>query len=241
MVYNNKETILFPLRSNDFDENKRIKFEAVLDYFQTVASRHGTNLEIGDVELKKQGLAWILLNVKVKILDNPTVNDNIYVSTWPSKPRLAEYVRSYDAIKNDKVIFEGLSRWVLVNIQNHKISREKIEYKCETNLEKINLDFDKAYLKVDVLNDNAFNMIGEYIVSKDDIDINHHMNNSKYAKVLFECFEGTFSEIEISYINQAILDDTIYIYSKVLDDINYVYACKDSEKERILIFKSIIK
>ena len=100
-------------------------------------------------ELKKQGLAWILLNVKVKILDNPTVNDDIYVSTWPSKPRLAEYIRSYDAIKNDKVIFEGLSRWVLVDIQNHKISRDRIEYKCETKLEKIDLDFDKIYLKTE--------------------------------------------------------------------------------------------
>ena len=84
------------------------------------------------------------------------------------------------------------------------------------------------------------NLFSNYTVVKSDIDIYHHMNNAKYAEILFNNCDYQAVEIKrfaVNYLRQSKEKQIIDIYKQVENNITYITGVIDNE----VIFTSLVE
>lgn len=86
------------------------------------------------------------------------------------------------------------------------------------------------------------------IVGYSDIDVNGHLNNSKYIDFIMDCFSFEnhkryrVKSIQINYMNEALPDDAILICKDVSKfDENIIYMEGIREKNNDIVFRADIE
>lgn len=168
----------FRLRTLDFDCNAQLKPSAILDLFQEVAGAHAEKLGIGFEKLVEKKLLWVITKVKFELLETPPMHSNVIVHTWPLEPVRVAFQREYlIESENGKPLVKGTSEWVLMHSEKRRIVAVKELYPFEEFCsEKI---FESKLVKVPDFEEAESQSI--VIPAFCDLDINGHVNNTKYA------------------------------------------------------------
>lgn len=232
-----KHELNFFITDNMTGSLNTIKPTAVLDIFQSLAGSHVKLLGLSADKMISSGYAWVLQSVKYeKIAD---LKSETYVKgiTVPRKPVGVFYDRDY-LIQDEKgnVLIKGTSRWVIVNMKTRKIELEKrFSYPenefCEQNLQK-------EFGKPDRLRVSETDMvkIGEYAVRKSETDILGHMNNTRYADLIFNYFPESLKSLEIEYVKEIKAGECVSVYKKEDGCKTYVLGLVNGEKRFVSRF-----
>lgn len=203
----------FDLRTSDFDINKRLLPSAVLDLFQAVAGEHAGILGCGMDDLIKEDLIWVLIRTKYLVLKQPKMFSKVVVKTWPLPPSRAGFQREY-LMENEagEPLIKASSDWVIINRQTRRIASasniypEGFDYikekTFEGRLSKI-ADFEVA--------DGAITVIPRY----SQLDMNGHVNNTKYANYVLDALNPTDKEIvefQIDYRHEVKSGEKLTLY-----------------------------
>jgi len=179
---------------NDADFTKKLKLSAAFNYFQEIASLHADNLGIGFNEIRpKYNVMWVLTRMKVEILKYPVWDQEIIVETWPQMPKRFHFERDfYMKDLNYNILAKATSIWVLIDIDTRELKPSDIltikypeiitERAIECNLGKIRPRGQKEF-------------VYKRIIGCSDLDMNEHLNNSKYIDFIMDCFYGNTQEI----------------------------------------------
>ncbi len=170
----------------DIDFCGNLKLSSILNYFQEVATRHAMILKIDYHSLIKVNEFWVLSRTCAKIERYPKLGDEITVVTYPITPRLIDCDRDYYILdKNNEVLIRGVSKWLILDSNTHKIKKVNPNY-----FEGLNFNDKRAVENPDWKVEQIEDMeeIYKNKVRLDDIDFNKHMNNAKYANCVFNAF-----------------------------------------------------
>ncbi len=241
-IYRKKHMI----QVSDVDFSKKLKLSTLFIYFQDLATEHSEILGKGRNVLQKDNLIWVLASARADVKRYPVWGESIFVETWPLQPDKINFERDflvYD--ENDNIIIKAVTNWVIIDINSRRLKRAKAlnsefpevdrERAIDCKLDRINTrsDTEESYRKT---------------VGYSDIDMNEHLNNSKYLDYIMDCFsieehKNYFSKsIEIHYIHEALPGDTL-ILRKGIDesDKGIVYVEGTSENSDLVVFKSKLK
>jgi len=229
----------------DFKET--LKLSTLFSFFQDVASLASINLGFGIHTLEQEhGVAWVLMRMRVDIIRNPVLDEEITIETWPLEPKKLEFGRDYLVRDRDgNIIIRAVSSWVIMDIKERKLKRAEtigITYPeifteraidCKLGKLKHSGELDVSYKKV---------------IGYSDIDFNGHLNNSRYVDYIMDCFDMDEHEkydvtsIEVNFMNEALPGDEIVLYqdTSALDS-NQVYVEGVKEKDRRVAFKAQLK
>lgn len=236
----------FRVDYGDADYYKKLKMSALFNYFQDVASLHAENLGLGVESLQEsQGVTWVLVKILVRIDRFPSLNEEITVESWPIEPKKLEFERDFFVRDIEgNIIGKAISSWVIMDVGTREIRRTELfpgrfpPFNPVRALEgrmgkiKANGHLQKVYEKV---------------ISYSDIDINGHLNNSKYIDYITDCFsiqrhgQYTVDSIQVSYISEALAGDKITFFKDIstLDEgIVYVEGVDDNSGK--VYFKACI-
>ena len=227
-IYSHNLTINY----SDVDENNQVTNRGLLRLLQEVAGIHCGLLGYGVNDTPKTGLAWILLNWKLKVFARPKTNTNLLIKTWTRKKTPLFIYRDFEVYDNDyNLVAIASSKWVLFNVNNKSISRvtdgvnEKyIQVNKEVFPEKFEEKLKEPLNSKFVLN---------YAVQRRDIDTNHHVNNLYYLDYAYEALplevfkNNKFSNVEIMYKHQATLGDTLSLFCAHTSNNEYIISIKD--------------
>ncbi|MGD9886583.1 MAG: acyl-[acyl-carrier-protein] thioesterase [Bacilli bacterium] len=227
----------YNLTIGDFDENDQIKPSAILNYFQDVAAWHSWQLHAGYSHLLAENKIWILIKNKFIIYEQPSFFESIKIKSWPLPNDKIYYPRSYQ-IKNhsEKIIGEGMSLWAIINLKSQMIARTPWNLGDCYNPTRL-MSFEK---KIETpLQDQ---LVDKYTVRSFDVDHYHHMNNAMYANLIHHV-QGLLhllpvTNLEIHYLRQAKLYDTIYLSFSENNHSWFVFGKDDYQN---MIFSSQIK
>lgn len=227
----------FTLTNGMFDENYGIKPYAILDIFQRVAGDHADILGCGVVFCNEHNYAWIIVRQEVYMYESPTPMETVLVKTFPHIPSRVECKREYEISSLDgRVYAKGCASWVLVDLATFKMLKSDNIYPNGEFVES-KLFKDKLLKPSNVYTDD--NYLCEYTVVKSDIDIYHHMNNAKYAELLFDYCDYKAVEIKhfaVNYINQIKQNMLMKIYKNVIEEKTFITGvCGDT-----IIFTSVV-
>lgn len=220
----------FRLITGMFDEYYGIKPYAILDIFQRVAGDHADNLGIGTKYCEEHNYAWILARQEVHVYNNPNPTETVIVKTFPHKPSKIEFKREYEMTSLDgKVYAKGCASWVMLDLTTKRMLKSDNIYPDGEFVESIM--FNEKLTKPKNVKDDS-KIIDEYKVVKSDIDIYHHMNNAKYAEVLFNFCEYKAKDIihfAINYQHEIKQNEVMNIYKVVENNTTYITGAKDEQ------------
>jgi len=177
----------FKIASYHLDFQQELKPSVLQQYFQEAAGNHAESLGAGYDTLMARELFWALSRIRVEIERMPKWGETIRIETWPVGLERLFFRRDflmYD--EQDNVIVRGASGWLLVNAKSMRPQRlSALGVELPDNGGRTALDAplpDRISLETP---EPAFRKVIRY----DEIDMNMHVNNTRYLDWVTDCFD----------------------------------------------------
>jgi medium-chain acyl-[acyl-carrier-protein] hydrolase len=207
----------YALRSVDCGADGTMRIDAIFEVLQEAAGYHADQCGAGFLELLPSGKTWILSRIRVDVLRPIRYRDVICVKTWPRG------VQGIFALRDFRVTVEGgalaalgTSSWLLVDISSRRPLRvgEFLDERFTMTDEKV---FGADAEKVP---DFGSAMTGgrgtAFRVRPSDLDMNGHMTNTAYLKMLSDGLSETRpgfspSSVTVNFMAEAFLGDELVL------------------------------
>lgn len=230
------------LRASDFDKYNRIKPSAVLELFQDAAGQHALELGVGFDAMIERSYLWAITRIKFKIISGPKSYQKVIIKTWPLAPNRLSYRREY-CIENElgEKLIVGSSEWVVMHSEKRCLIADPNVYPFTDGFHT-ELMFEDKLSKIHDFEATDTPRIVNAGFS--ELDVNNHVNNTKYANFVIDAIVPTENDIletfQIDYRKEVLEGTSLQIYyaregnealAKGINDNNDImFACK-------LIFK----
>lgn len=201
-----KELIRFT--ENDFDEAGNVKASRLMYQFQEIASHHADELGIGFDRLIKDNLIWVMSKLKFEIYEKPEPAAEYVLSTYPRPKKGVTYFRDYyihDREGNLKAA--AVAHWFVINFDTRRIERRELKFTGDY------IDYPAFEKGIEKIKMPELIKAGVHVVSEEDLDVNRHMNNCRYADMIGEVTgKGGYREFIINFAHESMLGDEIELY-----------------------------
>lgn len=206
--------------SNDVDQFLDLKLSSLFKYMQDIATEHAEKLDIGKANTLDKGLYWVITRIELDILKMPKYLETITLKTYPGEDMKFIFPR-YFRLEDEKgnVLVRGSSTWMVLNKNNHRPSLNPFNGK---SLPPEHLE-DELPLPRKCLSD-TYTLIEERKVRYSDIDLNGHLNNTKYIDYIIDIHDSSFykenqiSHFLINYEKELMDNDVLSLSSNYQKD-----------------------
>ena len=209
------QEIIF-VNSNDVDDHYDLKISTIFKYLQQVSTNHAELIGLGKKDTVDKGMFWVITRMKVVIHKMPKMLDTLKVTTHPGDTMLFVFPRFYQIYdQNDELCITASSSWVLLDINTHKVVMKPFSndfsVPSETRPEDIPLP--------EKVNISTLYKVEDRKVRYSDIDLNGHLNNTKYIDYIIDTHDIDFykthrvKEIIVNYEKEIKDKDIVSIYS----------------------------
>ena len=212
-------------------KNDYIRPAAIMDLFQDMASLHANEIGVGFDDIVKLNYYWIVSSIEFEQLRQFKSISYVKVKTWPKEKNRLEFIREFTISDLDgNLLVKGVSTWVLIDKDTRRLVRgDDVIFKGEYSMETNYPNYRRR--KIPLLNDNVIKE-WDYKVLATDLDHNGHMNNARYADIIYNGLfdDRSLKNLHISFLHEALLNDNIHVsYYKNDSNTNY-YIGKIDDK-----------
>lgn len=208
----------FKVRYAETGVDGKIKPVTLFNYFQDAASDHTSVLGVSALDLLPRDLAWVVFRYRLAIRAYPRWHDHISIRTWRCPIQKLYELRRYEIWdKNDNLMAEAVSMWVLTSLTSKKparLDRNLPNLLAPDHIKEIDYDF----IPVPPAVRDGFHR--SHAVRLHDLDFNKHVNNSVYAVWAMEAVPSEIisaclpSEIMVDYIDESLYGDHVTTYTQ---------------------------
>lgn len=224
MVFRQNYKILF----HDADKNGVLYPSRLFVYLQETATMHIAAIGPSSEDMhEKDGEGFWLTRIALEIVEEIHAYDEITVETWgASDSHGFSFTRCFRVLKNGGVVGCAYSVWILMKLSESRpvpVKNWKVGLELEEPIKP------SAPIHFIIPFDLELREIGKHRVAYSDIDINGHMNNTRYPNMIFDCLpeQKSFTEFTINYLHECTEGETLSLF------------CGTDEEEGVCYFRSI--
>ena len=169
----------FTLRSRDCDLNGKWRPGAILETMQDMAGTHSKLLGCGRDELVKNNIVWVLSRCELHMDRYPADGESVTVHTFPMPTRVFFFPRYYvftDA--HGEMIGKAGTLWLLLDLSTRRMLPPGEIGKLIPDNRNLSVPMNLP-ATVGQLQGEEF--VSEYTPVYTDLDVNGHVNNTRYA------------------------------------------------------------
>ncbi len=229
------------INNYDVDMHGIMRPTQLLAKLEEVGSHQMAKFPPSNDDLRAEGKGFILSRVVMSIYGDIHEGDDAICETWATDSRGLCFNRCYRLSVNGEVMAEVYTVWALLDFKAGKLLR--VEDSGEIGGEKDECFELSLPLRVRMPKTEEMTAVASRKIYYSDTDINGHMNNTKYLNMLCdfvpEIKDKKLKGINISYANEAPLDDELTVYSKVENETVYIRTVRSDGKtncEAVLYF-----
>lgn len=192
-----------------------LRLSVLLRMCQDVSEQNLALLGLGYEKMCADGFVFLLITNRAKIRRMPVHNEEVTIKTHPRGISGAQFYRDFEIYSGEEKIIDVMQTSILADINTHKILRPKqfLEYGIFSG-EKI----PEAERIPKIVVPEDLPLVGERTVRYSDLDYNMHLNNTVYCDIITDFLPGgaigrQYSEIQINYVTESTLGDTLKIYA----------------------------
>ena len=171
------------LRSSDVDMHRRLRASVLFGLLQEAAIRHTEQLGMGREKTLDKGILWVVTLQSAEITRMPEYDEKIILRSWPGKTMHVLFPRYYSLYTTDgDPLIRVSSFWALVDSRTRKLAfpeRYGIEIDGVTTEDEIPLP--SAPKPIECTEGRQFTVPFSYV------DLNGHMNNTRYFDLADDC------------------------------------------------------
>lgn len=197
----------------DVNDRNQLKLSALLYYAQETAGAHCSLLGFDRDALEDKNLFWAVLRHRVILYRLPAASEEITVQTWPMPVTRAAYPRAVRALdRSGQKLFEVMSLWVLMDRDSRGMM---LPGKSGVDVPGIVLGDEPS--SPGSLIPGTHDRAVQWTVTPDDLDINGHVNNTKYLDHVEQltadlCQTQCPKEITVCYLAEGRLGQTFTLH-----------------------------
>jgi medium-chain acyl-[acyl-carrier-protein] hydrolase len=219
----------------------KLNLYSLFNYMQDIAADHATRLGFGRDDLMKDNRFWVLSRMYSEVAMWPSWKDEIIIKTWPNGTDKLFALRNYEAKYPDgRHIASGSSSWLMLDRNSKKVQRpDPILSRYYEKLIPGESPIRYAS-KLEPASENG-KLTPVYRIRISDLDENHHTNNVRYLKWVFDTYSLEFvmnnvlQSAEINYLAESLYNEEIIIRTSVLNDnssdfIHSVFRTSDNKE-----------
>lgn len=209
------------ITSIDVDNHLELKLSSIFKYFQQVSTNHSEIIHVGVHDTIDQGMCWVLSKMKVVIRRYPKINETITVATHPGETKkflYPRYYHAYDAKGN--LIISASSIWVVIDMNTRRLNTNPFP----NNRFKGEVSKDDIELPASIICNSEFKEVDSRPVKYSDIDLNGHLNNTKYVEYIVDVKNKDYYDqyqiksITLNYEKEIRCEDVV---SLLINEDNY--------------------
>ena len=236
------EDLLFEIEkevtTNEADFNLDMKLSSIFLFFQEASSLHSEVLGVGKSETLDKNMHWVISRFDVVIDRIPKYNERVKVKTYPGNNNGLFFFRHYLITDmKDNVLVRGVSNWVVIDAFTNQLKRNPFQ---GYSLPIYHLDNELPNpVKI---NGEASSFIYKRKIRYSDIDLNGHLNNTRYIELIQDSFDQEYYrnhklvKFSINYNHELKDGDEVSIYLSSSNP--YVVSGKTENKEH---FKALLE
>lgn len=171
------------LRSSDVDMHRRLRTSVLFGLMQEAAIAHTEQLGMGRDKTLDRGILWVVTLQTAQILRMPVYDEEIVLRSWPGRTMHLLFPRYYavDTAAGEPLI-RSCALWSLVDAGSRKLvfpERYGVEIDGVVTGEEIPIPSPPRSLPCD--------REREFTVPFSYVDLNGHMNNTRYFDLAEDC------------------------------------------------------
>lgn len=198
----------FAIPSYFVNSKSELTPQQLLLMMQEVAWAHVDRHNIGWDYLYQFNMFWAITRLHVKIYRMPKWNETVRLRTWGKISEHLTHFRDHEmADENGTIIMEATSTWVILDFTTGRPQKiENMPSYLYINEHKNAISENAPKIKAIAFPENE--RVYKPVVYS-DIDVNQHVNNSKYMQFALDAFEMDYieehelKEFFINYMWQA--------------------------------------
>jgi acyl-ACP thioesterase len=179
----------FAIRSYDLGRDQRLRLQALCNYLEESATLHANALGLGQERLLAEGLAWVLVRLRLSLIGLPLGGQRVRVETWPVDRDGLRFRRDFLlADEAGGILARAVSHWAVVDLATRRVERmpENISVIRPENPRRALEDGD---IRIPALRGGEEGPA--FPVRLADIDQNRHVNNGRYLDFILEAAEAS--------------------------------------------------
>ena len=207
-----KEFIVGP---SDADQNLNLKLSSLFVMMQDVSMDHSEILNIGKANTIDKGLYWVITRYSISINRLPKYTDKVTVTTYAGDDMKYIFPR-YIEVTDEKgdVLAKASATWLVLDKKTHKI--------CFKPFENIDIPHEHKEGEEPLprkLYAEETTIIDSRRVRNSDVDINNHLNNTRYIEYITDSRDPDFyskhkiKHVLIEYKKEIAFNQQVDIYS----------------------------
>lgn len=221
----------FKVHSYEVDNFKKLTIEKMCGFLQEIAWKHADLLGVGFSDLARNNQVWVLSRMAVEVYRYPLWDEDVTVSTWTKGVKSLFALRDFELFssKGEKMAAVS-SAWLVLD----RMSRKPV--RIEPLLASIPMLSQKEALSYDgtmkIAQVHGKDKVRELNVEYGDIDMNGHVNNTRYIGWVMDTytldFHGKFhlKTLRINYLAETIYSDSVEIETECISNIEYLHTIK---------------
>lgn len=206
----------FKVASYHMDMKGLLSVHSIAALLQETAGNHAHKYGFGYHQMIEDGHIWVLTRLKLEINNLPEWNEELTIYTWIVN-REKFFSRRDFRIENQKgeILINAASGWMLLDLNT---KRPKLVEDLKMSIPILDQLFaiDTEFEKIETIDEPELNR-QKYTVRYSDLDINKHINNAQYIRILLDAlpFETINTKLiksfEINYLSEATIGDEFKI------------------------------
>ena len=223
-----------------------LKESALLNLLQDAATLSAESLGFGPSFVFPNNYAWVVLKYHVELYKELNNLSSLILKTEPRGTSKLYAYRDFELYSADNVLLGKVcSTWALIEMDSRRILPvQKILADYMPHFEKKETDLE--YEKIDDI--TSVDFLKEFEVRFDDIDVNHHANNSDYVVWALESLPFEFrlehapKKIDIKFRKEIGLGGTVVSEAAMIqnDELITLHSIKrKSDNEELASLKIV--
>ena len=223
-IIQNEYMLPVTVATYDVGPTGELRLSAILRYQQEVAERHFAAGHLGWQALAREGLAFVTSRWRCRITRLPQLGEKLTLHTWHRDRRGPRFFRCYDwRDEAGTTVLSGVMQFALVSTEEHRLLKGEVfdRFGLQNQPEKDVDCPEPAKYPLPPLTAK-----GSYTVGRSDMDLSHHMNNTRYGDLLWDALPETFAlsdirEVQMHFAGECRLGDALTLAAAVEADAAY--------------------
>lgn len=190
---------------------QRAGLYAILNLIQDVGWQHAVELGF---KFSEEGFAWVFTRQKLKMKRWPNWNETVRLDTWLRPVGKTPFVfRDYELFVGEEKIGECTSSFTVIDTNTRKLAAP--DWSRFENVWR--RDFALSLEPAKIVPDKAASDLTAFEVRNSDLDLNDHVNNTKYAQWILDALSVQtlksvdLYEYEINFLAETKKGDLITV------------------------------